>query len=237
MAKEEELRELTYPEYWNKRYISEQKDAATLGSYEWFRNFEKLHPFLNKHLPAPCENPHILHLGCGNSTLTADLHDTGYKTQTSIDFSPVVINAMSAKYAGLNTTWSVMDVRAIQFPESSIDVAIDKSTLDAMLHGSLWDPPADVRDNVGKYVDEASHIIPSVFAQTDAKQTIVEVLKLISEWKLIGCAGFEEGWEMAPHFMKPLLARPEWWEVEVETLVDVDAPGGFEYFGFVMTRR
>lgn len=54
-----------------------------------------------------------------------------------------------------------MDVRELQLPNHSIDVAIDKGTLDAMIHGSLWDPPSDVRSNVGKYVEEVNPIIPS----------------------------------------------------------------------------
>lgn len=29
-----------------------------------------------------------------------------------------------------------------------------RGTLDAMLHGSLWDPEADVKENAGAYVDE-----------------------------------------------------------------------------------
>jgi len=47
-----------------------------------------------------------------------------------------------------------MDVRNLQLPDSSVDVAIDKGTLDAMIHGSIWDPPEDVRENVGKYANE-----------------------------------------------------------------------------------
>lgn len=39
---------------------------------------------------------------------------------------------------------------------ASIDVAVDKTTLDAMLYGSLWDPSDEVRKNVGDYVDEVS---------------------------------------------------------------------------------
>ena len=58
-----------------------------------------------------------------------------------------------------------MDVRDLQLPDGSVDVAIDKSTLDAMIHGSLWNPPDDVRANVGKYVDEVtiwfSHTTPN----------------------------------------------------------------------------
>ncbi len=41
-----------------------------------------------------------------------------------------------------------------------------------------------------------------------------------------------------PHFMKPMLQRPEVWSLKVETLVDEPGGGGmFEYFGFVVTRH
>jgi len=62
---------------------------------------------------------------------------------------------MMLKYASLNTSkWQVMDVRDLKLEDGSVDIAIDKGTLDAFLHGSLWDPPDDVKENVGKYVDE-----------------------------------------------------------------------------------
>lgn len=80
----------------------------------------------------------------------------GYSNQTSIDFSAVVIGAMKFKYASLNTSWLLMDVRDLKLGDCTVDIAIDKSTLDAMLHGSMWDPPDDVRENVGKYIDEVS---------------------------------------------------------------------------------
>lgn len=92
----------------------------------------------------------------GIKTLTADLHTLGYTHQLSVDFSHVVIQAMKLKYAALggDTEWRVMDVRALEMGDASVDVAVDKGTLDAFLYGSLWDPPAEVRGNVGRYVDE-----------------------------------------------------------------------------------
>jgi Methyltransferase domain len=86
--------------------------------------------------------------------LTADLQTLGYTEQTSVDFSEVVIDAMKTKYSALETRWCVMDVRELQLPDNSAEVAIDKGTLDAMIHGSLWDPPDDVRSNVGRYIKE-----------------------------------------------------------------------------------
>lgn len=186
MGKEEELIELSKPEFWDARYTSEQtvpEDGiqSAPNAYEWFGTFETLRPFFERHLLTSPSTCHILQLGCGSSvspslpfrsfnrctysragadgtyelqTLTADLHNLGYTNQTSVDFSQVVIEAMKSKYAQLHSRWCVMDVRSLELPDGSVDVAIDKGTLDAMIHGSLWDPPEDVRSNVGKYVDE-----------------------------------------------------------------------------------
>lgn len=52
-------------------------------------------------------------------------------------------------------TWQLGDVRDMTSVASkSIDVAFDKGTLDAMIHGSPWSPPADVMDDTGHYINE-----------------------------------------------------------------------------------
>jgi len=53
--------------------------------------------------------------------------------------------------------WKVADVRDMKdFGDGVFDAAIDKGTLDAMIHGSIWDPPEDVRRDTGRYIDEVS---------------------------------------------------------------------------------
>lgn len=123
-----------------------------------------------------------------------------------------MIDAMKSKYAQLDTRWVVMDVRSLEIPSASIDVAVDKATLDAFIHGSLWDPPDDVRENVGKYVDE-----------------VARVLKPGGSWLYITYR--------QPHFIKPLLIREKEWSLEIETLQDPDGAGGFDYFGFIMRKH
>ena len=49
-----------------------------------------------------------------------------------------------------------MDVRAMSFPDQSFDICIDKCALDAMLRGSMWDPPDEVKKNGATYVGEVS---------------------------------------------------------------------------------
>jgi SAM-dependent methyltransferase len=145
-------------------------------------------------------------------TLTADLHRLGYTNQTSVDFSQVVIDAMKSKYAQLDTRWILMDVRELDLPDASVDIAVDKGTLDAFVQGSLWDPPDDVRTNVGKYVNE-----------------VARVLRPGGSWLYITYR--------QPHFMKPLLTREKQWGLSVEILEDPDGAGGFDYFEFVMAKH
>ena len=198
-------------EYWNDRYKEEKTPTEDEESYEWFRTFEKLRPFLEENLPSTSGQPRVLHLGCGTSSLTADLLRLGYRHQCSIDFSPVAIDAMRARYGNVEPSleWRVMDVRHMDFEEHSFDVAIDKGTLDSMLYGSLWDPAPEVRSNAKAYVDE-----------------VARVLRPGGRWLYVTYR--------QPHFLRPLLEREKVWKLEVETLQD--SPGSFEYFGFVITK-
>ena len=94
-----------------------------------------------------------------------------------------------------------------------------------MLHGSLWDPEDDVKKNVSAYVDEVGRS-KRVKYRTDGLQ-VARVLKPGGLWLYIT---FRQ-----PHFLKPLLRKDDVWDIEVETLED--APGTFEYFGFIISKR
>ena len=64
MGRQDELEELAHPGYWNARYSQDNDDAKV---YDWLRRFDTIKPFLIKHLPAPEDEPKVLHLGNGNS--------------------------------------------------------------------------------------------------------------------------------------------------------------------------
>ena len=78
-----------------------------------------------------------------------------------------------------------------------------------MIHGSQWDPPTEVSNNVRLYVDE-----------------VCRVLKPQGKWLYIT---FRQ-----PHFVKPQVVREGEWSLKVEHLED--GPGTFEYFAYVMTK-
>lgn len=89
-------------------------------------------------------------------TIPYDLSALGYKDQLCVDFSSVLVDLMTGRTdADCGVKWKWGDVRDMKdIPSSSVDVAFDKGTLDAMIHGSPWSPPEDVLSNTGSYLGE-----------------------------------------------------------------------------------
>ncbi|CBZ51554.1 Spermine/spermidine synthase family protein,related [Neospora caninum Liverpool] len=81
----------------------------------------------------------ILHVGCGNSELAAELVEDGYTSIVNVDFSPVVISSMRRRFRHLGPSleWECLDVRggalAKTFGTEAFDVVLDKGFLDAYI--------------------------------------------------------------------------------------------------------
>lgn len=119
---------------------------------------------------------------------------------------------MESKYKYLDAQWEVMDVRQMSFQGQAFDTAIDKGTMDSMFHGSMWDPPDDVRDNIERYLSEVVRtLVPGgTFLYITYRQ---------------------------PHFIRPLLVREETWSLDVRKLPEEGGGGVFEYFAYVMKKH
>ncbi|ETW79026.1 hypothetical protein HETIRDRAFT_323921 [Heterobasidion irregulare TC 32-1] len=144
-------------EYWDQRYTQEPEDA----SFDWFKRYEDVAGLLRDAIPD--KNVRILMLGCGNSTLSEDMYDDGYKNIVNIDYSDVVIEQMRSRHRSTRPgmEWHEMDIRDLKFDDASFDVAIDKGTMDAMMtaKGDVWDPPQQVIDDCTKEVDEVLRVL------------------------------------------------------------------------------
>lgn len=107
--------------------------------------------------------------------------------------------------------WKQADVRDMhELGDGVIDVAFDKGTLDAMIHGSPWSPPDEVRDNTSRYVREVSRVLQDegVFLYITFRQ---------------------------PHFIKPLLDPDQLlWDMEMQILGD---DGSLPYYGFRLRKK
>jgi len=135
------------PKYWDERY-SEQEGST----FDWLEDYPTLKPYLLPLLPGP--DARILVLGCGNAEFSEHMYDDGYHNIDNIDISPVVIEQMQARNEDrVGMTFCVMDVRELQFSEDSFDVAVDKSTIDALLCGD------DSFLNVAKMTREVQRVL------------------------------------------------------------------------------
>lgn len=56
----------------------------------------------------------------------------------------------------------------------SIDIAFDKSTLDAMIYGSPWNPPDDVIQRTSAFIKEVSFPLPIVCLKSMNKNKELE---------------------------------------------------------------
>jgi hypothetical protein len=95
-------------------------------------------------------------------TIPADLAARGYTDQLCLDFSNTALELMRARHAeekGIEWRWA--DVRALEetVASGSIDVAFDKGTLDAMIHGSPWSPPDQVLSDTSRYMREVRSVV------------------------------------------------------------------------------
>ncbi|KAI1045378.1 hypothetical protein LB505_014198 [Fusarium chuoi] len=207
-----EDQQLALPEYWDSRYVTSNNCDQT---HEWYRSFSQVLQFLQKNLLEQAgrtaqDDPRILHLGSGDSTVPAELAERGYQKQLCVDFSPVVVDMMTKRHkeiAGIE--WSMVDARDMpSIATGSIDVAFDKGTLDAMIYGSPWSPPDEVRENTSKYMKEVHRVLKAdgVFLNITFRQ---------------------------PHFMKLLLSPDNIFDIEVDVLED---GGGFDYYGYVVKK-
>jgi len=149
-------------------------------------------------------------LGCGNSSLSKDMYDSGFHNITNVDFSHVLIERMSSQHAETcpEMSWIQADVRQLPFADASFDAAIDKGTMDALMcaKGDVWDPPQEVIENCKLEVDEVARILKpgGVFIYITFGQ---------------------------PHFRKSHLERPGLWSLEVTQLGDM-----FHYYFYLMKK-
>ena len=83
-----------------------------------------------------------------------DMYDDGYTTVSNIDISKVCIDQMVEKYRDkTGLTWQQMNCTALEFPDESFDVVLDKGTLDSVLCGE------GSTSNAGKTLSEITRVL------------------------------------------------------------------------------
>lgn len=76
--------------YWDERFAKEVE-------YDWLGRYADIRDLLLA--AGVAKEDRILLVGCGNSTLSADLYDDGFERLVNVDYSAVVIAAMRERHA------------------------------------------------------------------------------------------------------------------------------------------
>uniref|UniRef100_A0A182Q043 eEF1A lysine and N-terminal methyltransferase homolog n=1 Tax=Anopheles farauti TaxID=69004 RepID=A0A182Q043_9DIPT len=136
-------------EYWNSFFRKRGNQA-----FEWYGEYPELCGQLHKYIKPRDE---ILVVGCGNSKLSVDMYDVGFRKITNIDISPVVVKQMQEanRTTRPEMIWREMDATAMSFPDESFSVVLDKGTLDAL----YTDQSAPVVATVRKYFAEICRVL------------------------------------------------------------------------------
>ncbi|RXM99752.1 Endothelin-converting enzyme 2 [Acipenser ruthenus] len=100
----------------------------------------------------------VQRVGCGNSSMSSDMHSCGFTSITNIDYSAVCIKAMAARHRGCpGMDWRQMDARLLTFAEGSFDVVLEKETLNAMMVEEK--EPWRVSPETGETVRQVSRVL------------------------------------------------------------------------------
>jgi ubiquinone/menaquinone biosynthesis C-methylase UbiE len=162
--------------YWDSRFLKEEE-------FDWLGKYSDIKDYVAEYMKD--KSMRIMVLGCGNSTLSDDLHKDGFTNVLSMDYSPVVIEKMKRKYPHLQ--WIVMDVCDMSAIETdSFDMVIDKGVMDALVtdEGDPWRPKPEVVEYTRKMCREVYRIMRpngGIFVQISFAQPHFRRLYLIPE--------------------------------------------------------
>ena len=141
------------PNYGDKTYWEDRYKSSENSTFDWLENYSALRDIISS-LNIPKETGQILNLGCGNSEFAENMYDDGYKNIKNIDISHNVIKAMAERNKEKEgMIYEVMDVRDLKYEDNSFDLAVDKSTIDALLCGE------DAFINVAKMIKEVQRVL------------------------------------------------------------------------------
>ena len=178
--------------FWDDFFVEWRKSQESGGGseegFEWYGEWSDISPLVNLAREAQGGKrsaSRVLVLGCGNSTLSKDMYDEGYKQVTSIDFSKVVVDEMLAKYgdeaANPGLKFILMDMLKMRTEwTEAFDMLIDKGALDALFAEdteemkrkaeTMMKEVTRVLDKGGIYVVRNVHFL-KWFAKSEVLQT------------------------------------------------------------------
>ncbi|KAM7388530.1 hypothetical protein PAMP_024698 [Pampus punctatissimus] len=160
--------EFSSAEYW-ERFFKKRGEKA----FEWYGDYNKLCGVLHKYIKTQDK---VLVVGCGNSELSEQLYDVGYKHLTNIDISETVVTHMNQRNAERRPGLTFHQVDATQTPyeDASYQAALDKGTLDAMASEEEGALARNMLTEVGRVLSVGGRYVCVTLAQESVIRLAVE---------------------------------------------------------------
>ncbi|KAJ7986566.1 hypothetical protein DPEC_G00341200 [Dallia pectoralis] len=159
--------EFSSAEYWERFFKKREK------AFEWYGDYNKLCGVLHKYIKP---RDKVLVVGCGNSELSEQMFDVGYRHLTNIDISETVINLMNQKNAKLrpDLTFQTVDATQTPYEDGSFQAALDKGTLDAMASQDEGALAGRMLTEVGRVLGVGGRYVCVTLAQESVIKLAVE---------------------------------------------------------------
>ncbi|KAG7514952.1 hypothetical protein JOB18_046239 [Solea senegalensis] len=160
--------EFSSAEYWESFFKKRGEKA-----FEWYGDYNKLCGVLHKYIKVQDK---VLVVGCGNSELSEQLYDVGYKHLTNIDISETVVTHMNQRNAECRPGLTFQQVDATQTPyeDASYGAALDKGTLDAMASEEEGALAKNMLTEVGRVLSVGGRYVCVTLAQESVIKLAVE---------------------------------------------------------------
>ncbi|XP_026160350.1 eEF1A lysine and N-terminal methyltransferase [Mastacembelus armatus] len=160
--------EFSSAEYW-ERFFKKRGEKA----FEWYGDYNKLCGVLHKYIKVQDK---VLVVGCGNSELSEQLYDVGYKHLTNIDISETVVTHMTQRNAERRPGLTFQQVDATQTPyeDACYQAALDKGTLDAMASEEEGALARSMLTEVGRVLSVGGRYVCVTLAQETVIKLAVE---------------------------------------------------------------
>uniref|UniRef100_A0A1A8AC67 eEF1A lysine and N-terminal methyltransferase n=1 Tax=Nothobranchius furzeri TaxID=105023 RepID=A0A1A8AC67_NOTFU len=190
--------EFSSAEYWEKFFKKRGEKA-----FEWYGDYNKLCGVLHKYIKVTDK---VLVVGCGNSELSEQLYDVGYKHLMNIDISETVVTHMSQRNAERRPGLLFHQVDATQTPyeDVSYQAALDKGTLDAMASQEEGVLAGKMLTEVSRVLCVGGRYICVTLAQESVIRLAVEHFVQLGWAVRLHCLQEERGAEEEDSFALPI---------------------------------
>jgi hypothetical protein len=110
-------------DYWDRFFLERGGEK-----FEWYGTYNEIEANVKRSMKYTDK---LLIIGCGNSEISADLYDNGYKSIVNLDFSPLVIQEMINKNTKRSSMkWDVGDMTLMpEYRDNEYDIVFDKGDI------------------------------------------------------------------------------------------------------------